>query len=87
MSTPTIRVDLDKLDRLVDTVGELVITQAMLVQRLESFGVNSGDEMSQLEYLTRELQDCAMSLRAQPISAVFTRTPVPPNSTARWRVM
>lgn len=74
-STPTIRVDLDKLDRLVDTVGELVITQAMLVQRLESYGVNSGDEMSQLEYLTRELQDCAMSLRAQPISAVFSRVP------------
>ncbi|MFN3450530.1 MAG: chemotaxis protein CheA [Sphingorhabdus sp.] len=74
-ATPTIRVDLDKLDRLVDTVGELVITQAMLVQRLESSGVNSGDEMSQLEYLTRELQDCAMSLRAQPISAVFSRVP------------
>lgn len=74
-STPTIRVDLDKLDRLVDTVGELVITQAMLVQRLESNGVTPGDEMSQLEYLTRELQDCAMSLRAQPISAVFSRVP------------
>lgn len=73
--TPTIRVDLDKLDRLVDTVGELVITQAMLVQRLESIGVNSSDEMSQLEYLTRELQDCAMSLRAQPVSAVFSRVP------------
>lgn len=73
--TPTIRVDLDKLDRLVDTVGELVITQAMLVQRLESIGVHSSDEMSQLEYLTRELQDCAMSLRAQPVSAVFSRVP------------
>jgi two-component system, chemotaxis family, sensor kinase CheA len=72
---PTIRVDLDKLDRLVDTVGELVITQAMLVQRLDQAGVSTGDEMSQLEYLTRELQDCAMSLRAQPIGTVFSRVP------------
>ncbi len=72
---PTIRVDLDRLDRLVDTVGELVITQSMLAQRLSGAGVAAEDELSQLEYLTRELQDCAMALRAQPIRSVFSRVP------------
>lgn len=71
----TIRVDLDRLDRLVDTVGELVITQSMLAQRLSGAGVAAEDELSQLEYLTRELQDCAMALRAQPIRSVFSRVP------------
>lgn len=73
--TATIRVDLDRLDRLVDTVGELVITQSMLAQRLSGAGVAAEDELSQLEYLTRELQDCAMALRAQPIRSVFSRVP------------
>ncbi len=73
--TPTIRVDLDRLDRLVDTVGELVIIQSMLAQRLSGAGVAAEDELSQLEYLTRELQDCAMALRAQPIRSVFSRVP------------
>jgi len=72
---PTIRVDIDRLDRLVDTVGELVITQSMLAQRLSGAGVAAEDELSQLEYLTRELQDCAMALRAQPIRSVFSRVP------------
>lgn len=72
---PTIRVDLDRLDRLVDTVGELVITQSMLAQRLSGAGVAAEEELSQLEYLTRELQDCAMALRAQPIRSVFSRVP------------
>ncbi|MEK6638573.1 MAG: chemotaxis protein CheA [Pseudomonadota bacterium] len=71
----TIRVELDKLDRLVDSVGELVITQSMLAQRLAGAGVVTEDEMSQFEYLTRELQDCAMALRAQPIRSVFSRVP------------
>jgi two-component system, chemotaxis family, sensor kinase CheA len=71
----TIRVELDKLDRLVDSVGELVITQSMLAQRLAGAGVVTEDELSQFEYLTRELQDCAMALRAQPIRSVFSRVP------------
>lgn len=70
-----IRVDLDKLDRLVNTVGELVITQAMIAQRLQGVGADADDELAQLDYLTRELQDCAMSLRAQPIRSVFSRVP------------
>jgi len=73
--TPTIRVDLEKLDRLVNLVGELVITQAMLAQRLLNCGLASINELSDLDHLTRELQDSAMSIRAQPIGSVFNRVP------------
>ncbi len=73
--SPTIRVELDKLDRLVNLVGELVITQAMLAQRLSLHGVGAIDELSALDHLTRELQDSAMSIRAQPVKSVFSRVP------------
>jgi two-component system chemotaxis sensor kinase CheA len=71
----TIRVDLDKLDRLVNLVGELVITQSMLSQRLLVRGVGTIDELGDLDHLTRELQDSAMSIRAQPVRWVFSRVP------------
>lgn len=71
----TIRVDLLKLDRLIDTVGELVIAQAMMAQRLSDHGLNAIDEITMLDQLTREIQDSAMSIRAQPIGSVFSRVP------------
>lgn len=71
----TIRVDLDKLDRLVNLVGELVITQAMLSQRLLNCGLAAIQELTDLDHLTRELQDGAMSIRAQPVTSVFSRVP------------
>src|SRR5262249_55884357 len=71
----TIRVDLAKLDRLIDTVGELVIAQAMMAQRLSDHGLGQIDEPGMLDQLTRELQDSAMSIRAQPIGSVFSRVP------------
>jgi two-component system chemotaxis sensor kinase CheA len=71
----TIRVELDKLDRLVNLVGELVITQAMLAQRLSLHGLSGTSELTSLENLTRELQDSAMSIRAQPMKTVFNRVP------------
>ena len=71
----TIRVELDKLDRLVNLVGELVITQAMLAQRLSEHGLGGTSELTSLENLTRELQDSAMSIRAQPMKTVFNRVP------------
>ncbi len=71
----TIRVDLEKLDRLVNLVGELVITQAMLAQQLSSNGLAAMAELADLDQLTRELQDSAMSIRAQPIKSVFSRVP------------
>jgi two-component system chemotaxis sensor kinase CheA len=71
----TIRVDLDKLDRLVNLVGELVITQAMLSQRLSDHAMAGISEMSDLEHLTRELQESVMAIRAQPMRTVFSRVP------------
>jgi len=71
----TIRVELEKLDRLVNLVGELVITQAMLAQRLSEHGLGGTSELTSLENLTRELQESAMSIRAQPMKTVFNRVP------------
>lgn len=71
----TIRVELEKLDQLVNLVGELVITQAMLSQRLLNCGLASIQELADLDHLTRELQDSAMSIRAMPVKSVFSRVP------------
>jgi len=72
----TIRIDLKKLDRLIDAVGELTIAQAMLAQRFMSSENREGsDELAMLESLTRDIQESAMSIRAQPIGSVFSRVP------------
>ena len=71
----TIRVDLDKLDRLVNLVGELVITQAMLAQRLSCNDMGGVPELTDLDHLTRELQESTMAIRAQPMKTVFSRVP------------
>ncbi len=75
----TIRVDLDRVDRLINLVGELVINQAMLAQRfaesaaISASGVAGG--LDELEQLTREIQDSVMAIRAQPVKSVFQRMP------------
>jgi two-component system chemotaxis sensor kinase CheA len=71
----SIRIDLPKLDRLIDSVGELVIAQAMMAQRLASEGIAASEELALLDGLTREIQESAMSIRAQPIGSVFSRVP------------
>ncbi|MBC2661105.1 chemotaxis protein CheA [Novosphingobium flavum] len=71
----SIRIDLVKLDRLIDTVGELVIAQAMLAQRLSNENVTAIEELGMLETLTRDIQESAMAIRAQPIGSVFSRVP------------
>jgi len=71
----TIRVDLDRLDRLVNLVGELVITQAMLSQRLLDRNAAHADELADLELLTRDLQESTMAIRAQPMKTVYSRIP------------
>ncbi|MES2493171.1 MAG: chemotaxis protein CheA [Pseudomonadota bacterium] len=71
----SIRIDLVKLDRLIDTVGELVIAQAMLAQQLSTQGAAAVEEMGMLEALTRDIQESAMAIRAQPIGSVFSRVP------------
>jgi two-component system chemotaxis sensor kinase CheA len=75
----TIRVDLERVDRLIDLVGELVINQAMLAQRVVEAGLarNGGVAvgLDDLEQLTREIQDSVMAIRAQPVKSVFQRMP------------
>lgn len=71
----SIRIDLSKLDRLIDAVGELVIAQAMMAQRLGGEGLGMIEELAILDGLTRDIQDSAMSIRAQPIGSVFSRVP------------
>jgi len=76
-ATQTIRVDLDRLDRLVNLVGELVINRAMVAQRVMEAGLANATAISvgldELEQLTREIQDNVMGLRAQPVKSVFQR--------------
>lgn len=71
----SIRIDLPKLDRLIDAVGELVIAQAMLAQRLGGEGTSASEELALIETLTRDIQESAMAIRAQPIGSVFSRVP------------
>jgi len=75
----TIRVDLDKVDRLVNLVGELVITQAMLAQRVFEAEVQGaaavGSGLVELEHLLRDLQESVMAIRTQPVKSVFQRMP------------
>ena len=75
----SIRIDVEKVDRLVNLVGELVINQAMLVQIGAGVpqdlcpGLTSGLET--LSQHLRELQEGVMAIRAQPVRSVFSRMP------------
>ncbi len=76
-AAPTIRVDLERVDRLINLVGELVINQAMLSQRVykAGYGNNSlvSTSLEELEHLTRDLQESVMAIRAQPVKPLFQR--------------
>jgi len=75
----SIRVELDKVDRLVNMVGELVITQAMLREQGSELLVEQYPNLVQgIEELSRhirDLQDSVMAIRAQPVKSVFSRMP------------
>ena len=75
----SVRVDLGKIDRVVNMVGEIVITQAMLAQTVDDLPDGNYADLHQgLEELfhhTRELQESVMSIRAQPVKSVFQRMP------------
>ncbi len=75
----SIRVDLDKVDRVVNMVGELVITQSMLNQQMDDRLKAQYQELVRgvevLAQTTRGLQDAVMAIRAQPVKSVFSRMP------------
>lgn len=70
----TIRIDVMRLDMLLNLVGELVIRNSILNDRLAAAD-QERVELPQLARLTREIQDNVMSLRAQPIRQAFSRVP------------
>ncbi|HCA27234.1 MAG TPA: chemotaxis protein CheA [Betaproteobacteria bacterium] len=77
--TESIRVSVEKVDQLINLVGELVITQAMVAQTASKLPPDVHEtlqvSLSQLEHNTRDLQESVMSIRMMPISFVFSRFP------------
>lgn len=75
----SIRVGVDKVDQLINLVGELVITQAMLAQSAQGVDPVAFERLfnglGQLERNTRDLQESVMSIRMMPMSVVFSRFP------------
>jgi two-component system chemotaxis sensor kinase CheA len=75
----SIRVSVEKVDQMINLVGELVITQSMLAEiasRLDPvLNESLVNGLSQLELNTRELQEAVMSVRMMPINFVFSRFP------------
>jgi len=75
----TMRVEVEKIDRVVNMVGELVIAQAMLGQIVHGLPEDTSSRLTQILdeviHHTRELKDSVMSMRAQAIGAVFQRMP------------
>jgi len=78
----TVRVDIERIDKLINLVGELVITQSMLSLRASSSQAGNPEAgnseaikrgLDELEQLTREIQDSVMAIRAQPVKSLFQR--------------
>jgi two-component system chemotaxis sensor kinase CheA len=74
---PAIRVELGRVERLVDLVGELVVHQAILAERISTEAWRRSEGVAQalddLGQLTRDIQESVMAIRAQPVKAVFQR--------------
>ena len=81
VETASIRVSIEKVDELINTVGELVITQSMLSQFADAEELTMANieklrtGLTQLERNTRELQESVMRIRMLPISFAFQRFP------------
>ncbi|MBC7502645.1 MAG: chemotaxis protein CheA [Herminiimonas sp.] len=75
----SIRVSIEKVDQLINLVGELVITQAMIEQRTDTLDPMVHERLlnsvSQLTRNTRDLQEAVMSIRMMPMDYVFSRFP------------
>lgn len=75
----SIRVSIEKVDQLINLIGELVITQAMIEQRTDSLDPMAHERLlnsvSQLTRNTRDLQEAVMSIRMMPMDFVFSRFP------------
>lgn len=76
-TSATVRVNIDKLDTLMDVVGELVIVQGQLLETARQFGGDPASPMQrnfgQLHRITKELQHTALALRMIPIKPTFQK--------------
>jgi len=79
LESSTLRVSVDKVDQLINLVGELVITQAMLAQTGQAIDSAQHQQLSaglaDLQRNTRDLQEAVMSIRMIPMSMIFNRYP------------
>ena len=79
LEASTLRVSVEKVDQLINLVGELVITQAMLAQTSKNIDPALYQQMvaglADLDRNTRDLQESVMSIRMIPMSIVFSRFP------------
>ena len=79
MESSTLRVSVSKVDQLINLVGELVITQAMLAQKSQELDSAANQPLlaglADLDRNTRDLQEAVMSIRMIPMSVVFNRFP------------
>jgi len=74
--TQTVRVDIDKLDTLMNLMGELVIARSRIVDTLKKYDIKEVDEsLAQLSRITLDLQNIVMKVRMVPIAFVFNRFP------------
>lgn len=76
-SKATLRVDLERVDRLINAVGELIINQSVIAQRIEDAGLGKSDDiqidLEDYRHLAREIQEGVMAIRAQPVKPLFQR--------------
>jgi two-component system chemotaxis sensor kinase CheA len=79
VESSTLRVSVSKVDQLINLVGELVITQAMLAQKSRELDASLNQQLlaglADLDRNTRDLQEAVMSIRMIPMSVVFNRFP------------
>lgn len=79
MESTSIRVDVKKVDQLINLAGELVIIQAMLAQNSQTLDATANQQLlsglADLDRNTRDLQEAVMSIRMIPMSTVFSRFP------------
>jgi len=70
-------VELDRVDRLINAVGELIINQAMIAQRVNEMPVTTDSEVvtyvEDYRLLARDIQEAVMAIRAQPVKPLFQR--------------
>ncbi len=74
---PTLRVTLERVDRLINAVGELIINQAMVAQRVQEAALSTDSQLAShvedYRLLARDIQEAVMAIRAQPVKPLFQR--------------